>query len=62
MKLSDYLKTEYDGQDKDFANEIGILDTSLSRYKMGIRQPSRKVMKEIMRVTKGKVTPNDFYS
>jgi DNA-binding transcriptional regulator YdaS (Cro superfamily) len=62
MKLSDYLETEYAGRDKDFADEIDILATSLSRYKMGIREPSREVMKRIMHVTKGKVTPNDFYS
>lgn len=60
MKLRRYL----DDQDIPvalFARRIGVSVQALYRYLHGDRLPQRKVMDRIIRATRGKVTPNDFF-
>lgn len=60
MKLADYLKmtgTTYSA----FGRMIGTKHSAVHRWTTGKRRPSGPVMVEIIRVTKGAVTPNDFF-
>jgi len=40
---------------------IGVTDMSWSRYESGAVIPKREIMERIIKATRGKVTPNDFY-
>lgn len=44
----------------EFAERIGVQQSSVSRYTRGIRIPDRKVAQRIYLETRGAVTPNDF--
>jgi transcriptional regulator with XRE-family HTH domain len=46
--------------DTQFAVEIGVSLEAVRRYRQGARFPKPSVMRRIMEVTKGAVTPNDF--
>jgi hypothetical protein len=45
----------------DFADRLGKPLTTIWRYINGERIPSREIMSDIITLTKGEVTPNDFY-
>jgi transcriptional regulator with XRE-family HTH domain len=45
----------------DMAKLIGTTVASISRWETGERRPSSTMFPRIIRATKGKVTPNDFY-
>jgi len=45
---------------KEFAERLGVDNSTLFRYETGARFPSREVLVRIKEVTKGKVTANDF--
>jgi transcriptional regulator with XRE-family HTH domain len=59
MKLSEYRKSAglTLGQ---FAEIVGVSDITIGRYERGERTPKPKIMTQIVRVTDGAVTPNDF--
>lgn len=59
MELRAYLNSR-DLSEADFAKLIGVKQSAVNRYCRKIRTPKPKVMSEIIRVTKGKVTANDF--
>lgn len=53
-------------QDKNLSLEalgeqIGVTRSALSNYETGNRIPRPKVMQRIQKVTRGKVSPRDFY-
>jgi transcriptional regulator with XRE-family HTH domain len=59
MKLGEYLKSE--GLTlAQFAQKIGRTGATVSRISRGIHRPDWDTVREIERVTKGKVTRNDF--
>jgi predicted transcriptional regulator len=60
MLLRDYLEQTKKSK-TDFANELGVSPAAVSRWVSGDRFP-RQYLQEIARVTKGKVTANDFVS
>ncbi len=43
------------------ADAIGCVPAAVSFFETGNRIPSKGIMRQIMRVTSGKVMPNDFY-
>lgn len=45
----------------DFARNIGTTPNAIRHYRKGRRKPRSDVMERIIKETKGKVTPNDFY-
>lgn len=59
MKLTAYLEQENLTQ-KDFAALVGCEQPTIGRYCAG-RVPEPGVMKRIILVTCGKVTPNDWF-
>lgn len=59
MRLERYLR-EKDISVAEFAKSVGILRTSAYRYLYGY-VPTRRVVEEIYRITRGAVQPNDFY-
>lgn len=59
MQIGEYLKKN-DISQKFFAGMIRVSESTLSRILSGERQPSLSVMSRIHKVTKGKVSPNDF--
>ncbi len=60
MKLIDFLRITGLSA-RQFAFGIGVSPQSLSRYLHTGRVPRGQVMERIVAVTKGAVTPNDFY-
>lgn len=59
MKLADYMKAE--GLDSaSLAKKIRVSRQAVDRYLEG-RIPEPQVMKRLLRATKDRVTPNDFY-
>jgi DNA-binding transcriptional regulator YdaS (Cro superfamily) len=64
MKLADWLAIRNpDGTRKlrsKFAADIGVTPTMITAYCEGRMWPGRERMQEIVRVTKGAVTANDF--
>ena len=46
----------------ELAEKLGVTDGAVSRWTAGDRIPRPDQMKEIIKVTKGKVQPQDFYS
>jgi len=59
MTLKEYL-TEKELSESAFATIIGVKQATVNRYCNGERTPQRRLLKEITRVTGGKVTANDF--
>lgn len=40
---------------------IGVGGVTVCRYENGERIPPREIMEQIIKLTKGEVTPNDFF-
>ena len=60
MKLDHWLRLNRISTTK-FGEMIDVSQPSVHRYARGGRVPIPKIMRRIMRVTKGQVTPNDWY-
>ena len=62
VRLADWRKTEGWSQQK-LADELDIAQCNVSQIeRVGSTQiPSREVMRKIWTLTKGEVSPNDFY-
>ena len=60
MKLEDFL-TAVGRSRAEFAREIGVSEVAVTRYIGGKRTPRADVLARIASVTKGAVTPNDFF-
>jgi hypothetical protein len=60
MKLAPYLRAR-DIEPGDFAEELGVADETLRRYLIGTRIPVPDVMRRIVELCRGWVTPNDFF-
>ena len=45
-----------------FAKKINISTATLSRYLSGDRIPKQKIMEKIFKITKGSISPDNFYS
>jgi predicted transcriptional regulator len=59
-KIEKYL--EENGLTKtSFAKALGVTPVAVGRYISGERLPEPEIMSEIFKVTKGQITPNDFY-
>ena len=43
-----------------FGERVGCTESAVSRYVNGLRRPCRKIMRAIVRETKGEVTADDF--
>lgn len=61
MKLTAFRK-EQNLTRAALADLIGVSGAAITRYEDQGRIPDSRVMKRIMEVTGGKVTPNDFYA
>ena len=61
MRLLQYL-SDGDLTYQAFAERIGVTQQAVARYASGERIPRREVMERIAYVTKGQVTPNDFFA
>jgi transcriptional regulator with XRE-family HTH domain len=61
MTLDAYLRS-VGKTHAQFADAVGISESSVSRYCSGKIIPSKQVMKRIREVTGGKVTADDFYT
>lgn len=48
--------------DNVFARQIGVSRVTLFRFKTSRRIPDQPTMAKIFEVTKGAVTPNDFFN
>lgn len=59
MRLSDYLASH--SSIGDFAEAVGVTPTGVRLWIAGKRVPTRDKMNKIIKVTRGKVKPNDFY-
>lgn len=59
-KLSKYLSKKKLSQQK-FAEMIGVTQAAVNRYVNGVQKPEENIMVKIFEITKGEVTPNDFY-
>ena len=44
-----------------FAHQIGVKPEAVRKYLRGERIPRAQIMREIVKVTDGHVTPSDFY-
>jgi 3,4-dihydroxy 2-butanone 4-phosphate synthase/GTP cyclohydrolase II len=60
MTLADFISSTKTSRSA-FAAAIGVSNVSVTRYLQGARIPSKDEMLRIAEVTKGAVTPNDFY-
>lgn len=59
MKLAEYL-SENNIKRQDFARCVGVSEVAITRYSNGTRTPRPEMMRAIVDVTNGAVTPNDF--
>lgn len=59
MTLAEWLDA-HDKTDAWLATEIGLDRSFVTKLKNGTAEPSLRVAREIVRVTAGAVTPNDF--
>lgn len=59
--LNDWLIAN-DIERKDFAKKLGVSTAALGRYCIGERIPERAVMVKIMKLTRGEITANDFFT
>lgn len=60
MTLKDYLAQAGNTATK-LADETGVSVSTITRAAEGATMPSRGLMNEIFKATKGRVTPNDFF-
>jgi len=60
MKLKDY-RLKHGLTAEQLALAVGVTKATICRYEKGKRKPKDEIMRKISEVTKGKVTPNDFY-
>jgi hypothetical protein len=60
MKLAEFLSLSKMTQ-ADFARATGLSQQVVGRYVYGHRVPRTEAMARIVAVTRGAVTPNDFY-
>ena len=60
MLLSEYLRKRSMSL-TEFAERLGVVVSTVSRYASGERIPSRDLMLRIERETGGRVKPGDFY-
>lgn len=60
MKLGDWMRQK-DMTDEGLSNLLGISRPAVTLYRNGKRIPKREIMASLTKVTKGKVTANDFY-
>lgn len=58
--LKEYLEKN-DLAVQDFARLVKVSDKAVYKWMSGERLPSDRNMHSIMKVTDGKITPNDFY-
>ena len=61
MKLRDYRR-QTEITLAALAKKVGVSEVAMSRYERGERMPRPVIMRDIERVTDGKVRPNDFVS
>tara|TARA_B100000989_G_scaffold179788_2_gene135063 strand:+ start:1860 stop:2093 length:234 start_codon:yes stop_codon:yes gene_type:complete len=59
MKLHDYL-IENVLSEKEFADQIGVKQPTISRYINKYRIPKKHILQKISEVTKDQVNENDF--
>jgi transcriptional regulator with XRE-family HTH domain len=59
MKLDQYL-TLHDLTEAAFAEEIGVVPSTVWRMRRGETRPDWKTLEAIKHATSGAVTPNDF--
>ena len=59
MKLTDYL-TKTGKSASDFAADLGLSVSTITRLLKGERQPKWATLEKIAAATAGKVRPNDF--
>lgn len=60
MRLKDYIQNKgltYE----EFAQQIGVTETSVYRYVAGLYRPASYVLDRIKEATDGAVMANDFY-
>jgi DNA-binding transcriptional regulator YdaS (Cro superfamily) len=61
MKLADYLASEKIDE-LTFATKLGVSAKAVRHWLDGKRHPRPLQMRAIVRVTKGAVSPNDFFT
>lgn len=61
MTLKDFLKLKKQSLE-DFARELGLSYAAVRQYVNAGRVPTPKVMRRIVDITNGAVTPNDFFA
>lgn len=61
MKLKKYLKLAKITQ-KDFAEQLGVTQASISHWCDGSQLPRQETMRKILVLTGGEVTLADFYN
>lgn len=62
MKLAHWLeRVKHSYTQAELADILGCTQASVSRYLSGHRVPTLLVMHQIMKLTGGAVTPNDFH-
>lgn len=59
MLPTQYLEI-YGIKKKDLAEAVGIRPTTLSNYLSGKRKPSLEIIQKFQKITKGKVTLDDW--
>ena len=60
MKLKDYLREKQISPD-EFAEQVGASKFGVLKWVRGERTPRGDAMRKIQEITKGKVTPGDFF-
>ena len=61
MKLKEYLCLKRQSIE-DFSRDLGLSYAAVRLYVNAGRGPTPKVMRRIVDITNGAVTPNDFYA
>lgn len=59
MRLSEWLSER--GDNRWLARELGVTEQTVSRWKSGVHVPRGKDIRQILILSKGKVTASDFY-
>lgn len=59
MQLGRYLQNEGLSM-RQFADEIGVSVQAISRYVNEGRMPEKKILVKILKITNGRVRPDDF--
>lgn len=60
MQLTHWLSAQ-DLSNKQFAKRLGASPSAVGRWRRGMRTPSAPYMRKIVTLTKGQVTPSDFF-